>query len=362
MFNSVYKDRRVLITGHTGFKGSWLALWLLEMGAEVVGYALNPPTSPNHFDLLKLPVKSAIGDIRDSEKMQETFQAYQPEIVFHLAAQSLVRHSYRKPQETFDTNIIGTVNIFEACRKTPSVRAVVNITSDKCYKNKEWIWGYRENDPVGGYDPYSASKACAELVTSAYRNSFFHPDQYDKTHHILVVSARAGNVIGGGDWAEERLISDIMRAVSQRKKVTVRNPQATRPWQHVLEPLSGYLQLGQKLLEGKKKYAEAWNFGPGDEGTITVREVMEYIKHFWGIIDYEIQQDADTLHEAKLLKLDCSKAHTYLNWKNVWNNLTTFERTVRWYQQFYEKKCVTSIDDLAKYTKDAKHNQMEWIQ
>jgi CDP-glucose 4,6-dehydratase len=223
---------------------------------------------------------SVIGDIRDSDKLNAVFAQYQPEIVFHLAAQPLVRLSYKEPVETFETNVIGTLKVFEACRNTKSVRAIVNITSDKCYENKEWVWGYRENDPMGGYDPYSASKGCAELVTSSYRNSFFNVNEYGKSHNVLLASCRAGNVIGGGDWAKDRLMTDIMVAVSQGKKVVIRNPRATRPWQHVLEPLSGYLMLGQKLLEGKKEFAQAWNFGPGEQGAITVKEVVENIKKY----------------------------------------------------------------------------------
>ena len=288
LFNGIYNNKTVLVTGHTGFKGSWLCFWLIQMGAKVIGYSLEPPTSPNHFELLNLDMVSVIGDIRDSDKLNAVFAQYQPEIVFHLAAQPLVRLSYKEPVETFETNVIGTLKVFEACRNTKSVRAIVNITSDKCYENKEWVWGYRENDPMGGYDPYSASKGCAELVTSSYRNSFFNVNEYGKSHNVLLASCRAGNVIGGGDWAKDRLMTDIMVAVSEGKKVVIRNPRATMPWQHVLEPLSGYLMLGQKLFEGKKEFAQAWNFGPGERGSITVKEVVENIKRYWDKIDYEI--------------------------------------------------------------------------
>ena len=280
LFNGIYNNKTVLVTGHTGFKGSWLCFWLIQMGAKVIGYSLEPPTSPNHFELLNLDMVSVIGDIRDSDKLNAVFAQYQPEIVFHLAAQPLVRLSYKEPVETFETNVIGTLKVFEACRNTKSVRAIVNITSDKCYENKEWVWGYRENDPMGGYDPYSASKGCAELVTSSYRNSFFNVNEYGKSHNVLLASCRAGNVIGGGDWAKDRLMTDIMVAVSEGKKVVIRNPRATMPWQHVLEPLSGYLMLGQKLFEGKKEFAQAWNFGPGEQGAITVKEVVENIKKY----------------------------------------------------------------------------------
>ncbi|QTA79194.1 CDP-glucose 4,6-dehydratase [Desulfonema limicola] len=360
MFNSIYKNRRVLITGHTGFKGSWLALWLTELGAEVIGYSTSPPTFPNHFDLLGLPVKSITADIRDYNKLLDTFIKYQPEVVFHLAAQPLVRFSYKEPRETFETNIMGTVNVLDACKSVLSVRAVVNITSDKCYENREWVWGYRENDPMGGYDPYSASKGCSELVTSAWRNSFFHPDEYGKSHNILAASARAGNVIGGGDWADDRLIPDIMKAASRGEKVVIRNPSATRPWQHVLEPLSGYLCLGQKLLEGKPDFAQAWNFGPSTEEVLSVRQVLEYIKQYWDAVTFEIQQDLANPHEASLLKLDCSKSDMVLKWRSIWGKEDTIARTVNWYRQFYEKQNMLSVEDLIKYTEDARAKQIEW--
>ena len=277
LFGGIYKGKKVLLTGHTGFKGSWLALWLHKMGADVVGIALPAPTSPNHLELLNLNITSEMIDIRDAKAINKAFQKHQPEIVFHLAAQPLVRYSYENPHETFETNVMGTINIYEAVRNCSSVEVIVNITSDKCYDNKEWIWGYRENDAMGGYDPYSASKGCAELVTASYRNSFFNLDSYGKSHNVLLASCRAGNVIGGGDWADDRLIPDIMRAVDKNETVTIRSPHATRPWQHVLEPLSGYLLVGQKLLEGKKEFADGWNFGPSDEGSISVKEVVEHI-------------------------------------------------------------------------------------
>ncbi len=350
LFSGIYKDKTVLVTGHTGFKGSWLVLWLKEMGANIIGYSLEPSTKPNHFELLNLDMVSIIGDIRDKEKVQAVFTKYQPDIVFHLAAQPLVRYSYTNPVETFETNIMGSINIFEAARNIQTVKAIVNITSDKAYENKEWIWGYRENDPMGGYDPYSASKGAVELVASSYRNSFFNNDDYGIKHHTLLASCRAGNVIGGGDWAEDRLVPDIMRAVNTDQKVEIRSPEATRPWQHVLEPLSGYLLIGQKLLEGKKEFAEGWNFGPSDEGSITVKEVVEYIKEYWDKIDYLINEDKNNLHEANLLKLDCSKAHFKLRWKAKWNSETTFKKTIEWYKEFYENNTVQSKKQLLSYT------------
>lgn len=360
LFSGIYRGKKVLVTGHTGFKGSWLVFWLKQMGADVVGYAMEAPTEPNHIELLDLDITSVIGDIRDHEKLNATFKKHQPEIVFHLAAQPLVRLSYTEPVETFETNVIGTLKVFEACRKTPSVKAIVNITSDKAYENKEWIWGYRENDPMGGYDPYSASKGCAELVANSYRNSYFNLEHYGTKHHVLLASCRAGNVIGGGDWAKDRLITDIMVAVSQGEKVKIRNPHATRPWQHVLEPLSGYLAIGQKLLEGKKEFAEGWNFGPSDEGSITVQEVVENIKRHWDAIDYELNLSEEHPHEANLLKLDCSKAHIRLKWKDVWDSHKTFEKTVKWYKTYYTRQQMLSMDDLASYVGDAMEQSIEW--
>jgi len=360
LFNSIYKNKTVLVTGHTGFKGSWLVYWLNQMGANVVGYSLEAPTTPNHIDLLNIDTISIIGDIRDLYKLNQTFETYKPDIVFHLAAQPLVRLSYENPIETYETNVIGTLKVFEACRKH-DVKAIVNITSDKAYDNKEWIWGYRENDPMGGYDPYSSSKGCADLLANSYRNSYFNINDYKKTHNTLLASCRAGNVIGGGDWAQDRLITDIMLSVSNNKKVEIRNPYATRPWQHVLEPLSGYLNIGQKLLEEKVEYGEAWNFGPSDEGSISVEEVVKNVKKHWDKIDYEINSNPNQLHEANLLKLDCSKAHILLKWKDVWNSDTTFEKTVKWYKSYYEEdKNILTQNDLESYISDAQASSIDW--
>lgn len=359
LFGGIYKDKTVLVTGHTGFKGSWLVYWLKQMGANVIGYSLPVPTTPNHFELLNLNMTSIIGDIRDLEKLDQTFATYKPDIVFHLAAQALVRLSYENPIETYETNVIGTLKVFEACRKH-YVKAIVNITSDKAYENKEWVWGYRENDPMGGYDPYSSSKGCADLLANSYRNSYFNLKEYKKSHQTLLATCRAGNVIGGGDWAQDRLMTDIMLSVSQGKKVSIRNPKATRPWQHVLEPLSGYLHIGQKLLEEKVEFAEAWNFGPSDEGSICVEEVVHHVKKHWDKIDYEINRDPKQLHEANLLKLDCSKVHIKLHWKDVWDSETTFAKTVKWYKAFYEKNALLSEEDLKNYVQDAKAKNIKW--
>ena len=360
-FCGVYKKRRVLITGHTGFKGSWLALWLSQMGAEILGYALEPNTTPNHFSMLDMSIESVIGDIRDGKNLSDVFKKFQPEIVFHLAAQPLVLQSYNDPVETFQINVMGTVNLFEACRQTSSVKAVINITSDKCYENKEWVWGYREKDVIGGYDPYSASKGCSELVTSAYRKSFFNLDEYGREHNILVASVRAGNVIGGGDWAKYRIITDMMEAVNQGKKLYVRNPLATRPWQHVLEPLSGYLLLGQKLLEGKKEFAEAWNFGSSDDGVIPVLQMVQEMQKSWDKIDYQIDRNKNNPHEAGLLKLDCSKARIKLNWKGAWDSSTSFTKTAEWYRNYYENQQVITENQLKEYVADAGKAGLNWV-
>lgn len=362
LFGGLYSGKTVLLTGHTGFKGSWLAYWLTKMGAKVIGYSLEAPTTPNHLELLNFEMVSIIGDIRDQEKLDAVFKEHQPVIVFHLAAQPLVRLSYDEPVETFDTNVIGTLKIFEASRKTSSVQAIVNITSDKAYENKEWVWGYRENDPMGGYDPYSASKGCAELVVNSYRNSYFNLDDYGTKHHVLLASCRAGNVIGGGDWAQDRLMTDIMLSISQNKKVNIRSPHATRPWQHVLEPLSGYLAIGQKLLQGKKEFAEGWNFGPEQEGSISVQKVVESIKEYWSKIDYTIQEPKEKLHEANLLKLDCSKANILLQWTSTWNSQITFKKTVLWYKKYYEENTIKTQDDLEQYVQDAQNKNIAWTQ
>jgi CDP-glucose 4,6-dehydratase len=362
MFNRIYHNKRVLITGHTGFKGSWLALWLSTMGANVTGYSLRPPTEPNHFDLLELDINSLIGDIRDAEKVKRVFKEQQPEIVFHLAAQPIVRFSYKDPVETFSSNVMGTINVFEASRESYTIRAIVNVTSDKSYENKEWPWSYREIDPLGGYDPYSASKGCAEIITSCWRSSFFNIEHYGNSHHTLLSSCRAGNVIGGGDWAADRLIPDIMRAVSQNSRVKIRNPHATRPWQHVLEPLSGYLLLGQRLLEGRKEFAEAWNFGPSEDGNVKVEKIVRQVKRAWPKIDYETGDVSNPPHEAGMLRLDCSKALAKLQWRPVWTGKTAVEKTALWYRAFYESNEVKSMEDLHSYISDAKTKNSVWAE
>lgn len=329
-FGASFRGRRVLVTGHTGFKGSWLALWLTRMGAQVMGYALPPERDDDHFNLIGLEgkIEHVIGDIRDAAAVQQAFDHFHPEIVFHLAAQPLVRLSYAEPKLTFDTNIAGSVNILEAVRTSASVKALVYITSDKCYRNNEWIWGYRENDELGGHDPYSASKAAAELVFSSYQDSFFHARA-----DFGAATVRAGNVIGGGDWALDRIVPDTMRALRAGAPIRLRNPGSTRPWQHVLEPLSGYLMIAAKLLEAPARYAGAWNFGPRGESIRTVHDLAEAAVRQWGGGKVEIAQQADAPHEAGLLHLNCDKAHQLLGWHPLWDFERTVAETVRWYRE-----------------------------
>ena len=357
MFKNSYFKKKVLVTGHTGFKGSWLATWLKMLGAKVIGVSLKPNTNPSHFEILNTNTKSYFSDIRNYEDLSKIIKKEKPDIIFHLAAQPLVRESYAKPIYTLETNIMGVANILNISRELDSLKGILIITSDKCYENKEWVWGYRENDPMGGYDPYSASKGCAELVISSFRNSYFNLEDFGKKHQTLIASARAGNVIGGGDWAKDRLIPDIMRAILKNEKVQIRNPKATRPWQHVLECLSGYLSLGTKLLNGEKSYASSWNFAPDNDGTVTVLNVIEHMKKYWSKINFEIQETKNTLHEANLLKLDCSKAHTKLMWTNVWNQNKTVEITTNWYRDFYENQSIDTLNNIESYMDDANKNR-----
>jgi CDP-glucose 4,6-dehydratase len=329
---SFYNGKKVFITGHTGFKGSWLCLLLHQLGAEVYGYALQPPTNPSLYELAKIDalVTSCIADIRDFQTLSKALSDAQPDMVIHLAAQPLVRDSYKNPIDTYAINVMGTVTLLEAVRHVPSVRAVINVTTDKCYENKEWLWGYRENEPMGGYDPYSNSKGCSELVTSSFRSSFFNPADYGKTHRVAIASARAGNVIGGGDWAEDRLIPDFIRAITNKETVNIRSPYAIRPWQHVLEPLSGYLLLGAKLWEEGCNYAEGWNFGPEDADAKPVEWIVRTICDLWGEgAAYQIDA-APQPHEATFLKLDCSKAKARLGWRPRRTIDATLKSIVEW--------------------------------
>ena len=361
LFNNIYQNRRVFITGHTGFKGSWLAFWLRQLGAHVFGYSLDYPTQPNHFQILNLDMEHMIADIRDDDVLYGAVKDFRPEAVFHLAAQPLVRLSYDDPVTTFDTNVMGTLKVFEACRRVGCVKAILNITSDKCYENHERLDGYREDEPMGGHDPYSCSNGCAELVTSSYRRSFFPLETYGKAHTTLLASCRAGNVIGGGDWACDRLIPDVMRAVEQGKKIYLRYPDAVRPWQHVLEPLSGYLLLGQRLLDGETDLAGGWNFGPRQDEVSTVRDVVKKMSVMWDRISFGVDHRRH-LHEAGLLQLDCRKADAQLQWHEVWGIDRALERTVQWYKNYYEEGKSLTADDLDSYVDDASQKGLVWAQ
>ena len=326
-----WHGKKVFLTGHTGFKGSWLCLWLNSLGAQVTGYALDPPTNPSLFELAGVGqlVTSVIADVRDLERLKAEMAAASPEIVIHMAAQPLVRDSYKIPVETYAINVMGTVHLLEAVRSCPSVKAVVNVTTDKVYENREWVWGYRENEPFGGYDPYSNSKGCSELVTAAYRSSYFNPHDYGR-HGVAVATARAGNVIGGGDWAGDRLIPDIIRAILAGQPVQIRNPHAIRPWQHVLEPLSGYLMLAHRLHEEGVAFASGWNFGPPERDARPVQWLVERLCSKWGDGASWQLDSAEHPHEAHYLKLDCSKAHSELGWSPLWGLEKALESIVAW--------------------------------
>ena len=348
-----YKGKTVLVTGDTGFKGSWLAFWLTKLGAKVIGYALPPLLEEDHFNLLNLDQKiiHIDADLKDLKRLKEVFSTYRPEIVFHLAAQALVRYSYQEPKLTFDTNVGGSVNILEAIRHTESVKAVIYVTSDKAYKNKEWDWGYRENDELGGHDPYSASKAAAELVFSSYVDSFF-----SNRNNIGLASVRAGNVIGGGDWAEDRIVPDCIRALSSDAPIVIRSPNATRPWQHVLEPLFGYLLLASKLYNSPGKYSGAWNFGPNIKSIKTVKELAEEVVGIFGKGVIKIRQNKDDVHEATTLHLNCDKSNLRLNWYPTWDFYTTIQETVNWYKGYLEGDNPVEIttNDINKFMEEHK--------
>lgn len=340
-----WKGKRVFLTGHTGFKGGWLSLWLASMGAKVTGYALAPNTVPNFFEVVKIESEidqSYIADIRDLEKIKNAMIEARPEIVIHMAAQPIVRYSYANPVETYAINVMGTVNVLEAIRVLDCVRAAVIVTTDKCYENKEWPWGYRENEPMGGYDPYSNSKGCAELVTAAYRQSYFPPDKYNK-HRVGIASARAGNVIGGGDWSEDRLIPDAIKAFESNKALLIRNPLATRPWQYVLEPLSGYLVLAQALYRDGAQFDGGWNFGPRDEDARPVQEVVNLLIKNWDSSASWRQDEKEQPHESHALKLDCSKAHQLLRWSAKWSLEKSITQITQWHKALQKKSDMRAI-------------------
>jgi len=365
MFANIYQGKKVLVTGHTGFKGSWLSLWLAQMGAEVFGYALEPPSEPSLFDEARVQSMLSgheIGDVRDSDHLSAYMEEVRPEIVFHLAAQPLVRRSYIEPAETYATNVMGTVNLLEAVRHTDSVRVCQVITSDKCYENHEWVYAYRENDPMGGYDPYSNSKGCVELVVAAYLKSFFNPEKIGK-HGMSLSSVRAGNVIGGGDWAEDRIVPDCFRSLERNETIIVRNPHAIRPWQHVLEPLSGYLWLAAKQHLEPGQYEAGWNFGPGGVGNVSVADITTMLVKAWGSGSWSCEHaNTEKVHEARFLKLDITKARDLLEWYPVNSVSDAIGVTVAWYHaraEGAELQAVT-LAQISAYCESAARTGIHW--
>ena len=355
-----------MVTGHTGFKGSWLSVWLNELGASVIGYSLDPPSVPSNFEVSHLAerVVDVRDDVRNLDGLRGVIEEHHPQVVFHLAAQPIVRESYADPKTTFDVNVGGTVNVLEAVRQTDSVKAVVCITTDKCYENQEWVWGYRESDTLGGHDPYSASKAMAELAISSYRRSFFPVEKYDE-HRVAVASARAGNVIGGGDWGQDRLVPDCMRALMAERAIPIRNPGYVRPWQLVLESLSGYLWLAARLLQEGGRFAEAWNFGPSEQVAVTVRELMEKLIALWGAGEWKDVSAGDAVHETGLLRLSCEKAANHLGWRPAYSWHEAVAETVDWYKRYagggsdagmYE----TCVEQIGRYVDRARELGEAW--
>lgn len=363
-FSGVFKGRTVFVTGHTGFKGGWLSLWLKAMGARVVGYSLAPSTTPSFFEAARVGegMETIVGDIRDFSRLHSSLSTARPDFVFHLAAQALVLQSYEEPRQTYETNVMGSVNVFESVRRTPSVKVCVNVTSDKCYENREWIHPYRENDPMGGHDPYSSSKGAVELVASAYRRSFFSGKGSPS-----LVSVRAGNVIGGGDWTTNRIIPDCVRALSGAAPIEVRHPQAVRPWQHVLEPLSGYLWLAASLWHDPGRYDYGWNFGPLTHENIPVSDVVQEVVRVWGSGDWVKHSDEERQknpHEAYSLRLDCTKAAVKLGWTPVCRTREAIEKTILWYKEFYTNPCFDafnySLGTIASYVQQAQRQGNSW--
>jgi len=353
IFNAFYRGKRVLVTGHIGFKGSWLSIWLHELGAEVIGVSQSPFTGRDNYVLSGIgkKIKADLrGDIRDGECLKQIFREYRPEIVFHLAAQPLVRLSYEIPVETYETNVMGTIHVMEAIRATDSVKVGVMITTDKCYENKEQIWGYRENEPMGGYDPYSSSKGAAEIAINSWRRSFFHPQDYGTKHHVSISSVRAGNVIGGGDWALDRIIPDCIKALEAGNPIAIRSPKAIRPWQHVLEPLSGYMLLAQKMWESPVEYCEGWNFGPRAESITPVWDVAKEVVKEYGQGELKDLSDPNALHEANFLMLDISKAKFRLGWEPRMNINQCIALTVDWYKRYRDMDVYElCVEQIKKY-------------
>lgn len=352
--NKFWKHKKVFITGHTGFKGGWLSLWLQSMGAEVMGYALKPATNPNFFEVAEVAMgmKSIIADIRDREYIKKQIKQFNPEIVIHMAAQPLVRYSYDNPVETYETNVMGTVNVFEAIRACENIKAFINVTTDKCYENEERSEGYREDEAMGGHDPYSSSKGCSELVTAAYRRSYFNSN--NKIRKLAIASARAGNVIGGGDWSEDRLVPDFIKAIMNKKVISIRSPNAIRPWQHVLEPVGGYIKLAEMLYKDGKNFSEAWNFGPKDNDAKNVKWVIENLVSIWGgDASFEINESSEDPHEANYLKLDCSKAKSKLEWEARLNLTTSLGMIYAWHKAHIENKSMRefSLNQIMEYQK-----------
>ena len=353
MFDDFFKNKTVLITGHTGFKGSWLAIWLKELGANVIGYALEPHTVSDNFEVcnLKNEITHLIADVKNYSYLSQVFEIHQPDIVFHLAAQAIVTDSYLDPKATYDINVGGTVNVLECCRLCDSVKIIINVTSDKCYKNQEWDWGYRETDPISGYDPYSSSKGCAELITTAYINSYFNPINY-RVHKKVLTSVRAGNVIGGGDWQTDRLIPDSMKSLAKSELISLRNPEAVRPWQFVLEPLWGYLLLASKMAYAPDRYSGAWNFGPKFENSITVKQMVSRIVKTWGEGGWQEVSNKKKPVETNCLRLDTTKAKYHLGWFPVLNINETIDFTIEWYKKYKRvepyKLCLKQIDKFSK--------------
>jgi CDP-glucose 4,6-dehydratase len=365
LFSSVYSGKTVLVTGHTGFKGSWLVLWLQLLGARVIGYALSPHTEPSLFQLSNAQegITHIVGDTRDLSKLREVCQTYKPDFVFHLAAQSLVRYSYEHPVETYETNVMGTIHLFEAIRATPSVRVCINVTSDKCYENREWEYSYRENDPMGGYDPYSSSKGCAELITAAYRRSFFKTGD---SHGVRLASVRAGNVIGGGDWARDRLIPDCVRSLTAKSPVIVRNPEAVRPWQYVLEPLSGYLWLGACLWTTPGTFEGSWNFGPHTAGNVSVRQIVNQVVAIWGEGEWKhvCQEQSRAPHEARTLTLDITKSSSVLGWEPITSVSQAVTETIGWYLEQHRQRTLdvkaATLDRINRFVQAAISKNAVW--